>query len=103
MMQQKKADDFVLSTGINYSIEDFVKKVFRILNLDWKKFVTTNNKAYLRPSEVRNLKGDSSKARKILKWKPKYNLDDLCLDMLKSDLKLYGMTLDEAKKIAKKL
>ncbi len=103
ILQQNKADDFVLSTGTNYSIEDFVKKVFKILNLDWKKFVTTNNKAYLRPSEVKNLKGDSSKARKILKWKPKYKLDDLCLDMLESDLKLYGMTLDEAKNIAKKL
>ena len=52
---------------------------------------------------MRSLKGDSSKARKLLKWKPKYNLDDLCKDMLTSDLKLYGMNLDEAKKIAKKL
>ena len=49
------------------------------------------------------MKGDSSKARKVLKWKPKYNLDDLCKDMLLSDLKLYGMNLDQAKKIAKKL
>jgi GDPmannose 4,6-dehydratase len=103
ILQHKKAEDFVLSTGKNYSIEDFVKKVFKILNLDWKKFITTNNKAYLRPSEVRSLRGDSSKARKLLKWKPEYNLNDLCLDMLVSDLKLYGMTLDEAKKIAKKL
>ena len=103
ILQHKKAEDWVLSTGKNYSIEDFVKKVFKILNLDWKKFVTTNNKIYLRPSEVRNLRGDSSKARKLLKWKPEYNLDDLCVDMLISDLKLYGMTLDDAKKIAKKL
>ena len=103
ILQHKNAEDWVLSTGKNYSIEDFVKKVFKILNLDWKKFVTTNNKIYLRPSEVRNLKGDSSKARRLLKWKPEYNLDDLCEDMLISDLKLYGMTLDDAKKIAKKL
>ena len=103
ILQHNKPEDFVLSTGKNYSIEDFVKKVFKILNLDWKKFVTTNNKAYLRPSEVRSLKGDSTKARKLLKWVPEYNLDDLCNDMLVSDLKLYGMTLNEAKKIAKKL
>ncbi len=103
ILQHKNAEDWVLSTGKNYSIEDFVKKVFKILNLDWKKFVTTNNKIYLRPSEVRNLKGDSSKARRLLKWKPEYNLDYLCKDMLISDLKLYGMTLDDAKKIAKKL
>ena len=103
ILQHKIAEDFVLSTGKNYSIEDFIKKVFKILNLDWKKFVTINNKNYLRPSEVRNLKGNSSKARKLLKWKPEYDLDDLCADMLINDLKLYGMTLDDAKKIAKKL
>ena len=103
ILQYKKPEDFVLSTGKNHSIEDFLKKVFRLLNLNWKEFVTTNNKNYLRPSEVRSLQGDSSKARKLLKWKPECNLDDLCKDMLISDLKLYGMTFDEAKKIAKKL
>ena len=103
ILQHKKPDDFVLSTGKNYSIEDFIKKVFKILNLNWKNFVTTNNKNFLRPSEVRNLQGDSSKARKLLKWKPKYGLDALCKDMLISDLKLYGMNLDQAKKIAKDL
>ena len=77
--------------------------MFKILDLDWKKFVTTNNKKFLRPAEVRSLQGDSTKARKLLKWKPKYDLDDLCKDMLKNDLKLYGMTLDDAKKIAKKI
>ncbi len=102
ILQHKKPDDFVLSTGKNYSIQDFVKKVFKLLNLNWKKFVITNTKKYLRPSEVRNLKGDSAKARKILKWKPKYDLNYLCKDMLISDLKLYGMTLNDARKIAKK-
>ena len=103
ILQHKKPEDFVLSTGKNYSIEDFVKKTFDIIGLNWKKFVSTNNKNFLRPSEVRNLQGDSSKARNLLKWKPIYNLDSLCLDMLKSDLKLYGMTLNEAKEIGKKL
>ena len=103
ILQYKKPEDFVISTGKNYSIEDFINKVFKLLNLNWKNFVTTNNKKFLRPSEVRNLQGDSSKARKLLKWKPKYNLDYLCKDMLESDLKLYGMSLEEAKKIAQKL
>ena len=103
ILQYRKAEDFVLSTGKNVSVEEFVNKVFKILNLDWKKFVTTNNKKYLRPSEVRNLRGDSKKARKLLKWKPKYNLDDICKDMLVADLKLYGMSLKDAKIIAKKL
>ena len=103
ILQYKKPEDFVLSTGKNVSVEEFIKKVFKILNLDWKKFVTTNNKKFLRPSEVRNLKGDSRKARKLLKWRPKYNLEDICKDMLEADLKLYGMTLNQAKEIAKKI
>ena len=103
ILQHKRPEDFVLSTGKNYSIEDFVKKTFKILGLNWKKFVSTNNKNFLRPSEVRNLQGNSNKARKLLKWKPIYNLDTLCLDMLKSDLKLYGMTLKQAKEKAKKI
>ncbi len=103
ILQYKKPEDFVLSTGKNFSVEEFIKKVFKILNLDWKKFVTTNNKKFLRPSEVRNLKGDSRKARKLLKWKPKYNLEDICKDMLEADLKLYGMTINQAKEISKKI
>ena len=103
ILQHKKAEDFVLSTGKNYSIEDFLKKVFKILNLAWRKFVLTNNKNFLRPSEVRSLQGDSSKARKLLKWKPEYDLDALCKDMLLNDLELYGMSLEQAKEIAKKL
>ncbi len=103
ILQHKKPDDFVLSTGKNYSIKDFIIRVFKILDLDWKKFVSINNKNFLRPAEVRSLQGDSSKARKLLKWKPKYDLDDLCKDMLLSDLKLYGMTLEDAKKISKKI
>ncbi len=103
ILQNKTPDDFVLSTGKNYSIKDFLEKVFKILDLDWRKFVKTNTKNFMRPSEVRNLQGDSKKARKILKWKPKYNLNELCKDMLLSDLKMYGLSLDKAKKIAKKL
>ena len=103
ILQNNKPDDFVLSTGKNYSIEDYIKKVFKILDLNWKNFVKTNTKSFLRPSEVRNLKGDSTKARKILKWKPKYSLNNLCKEMLINDLNLYGMTLNDAKKIAKKM
>ena len=56
-----------------------------------------------RSLEIPKLEVDNSKAKKLLKWKPKYTLDYLCKDMLESDLKLYGMTLDDAKKISKRL
>ena len=53
ILQHREPDDFVISTGKNYSIKDFIIKVFKLLNLDWKKFVTTNNKKFLRPAEVK--------------------------------------------------
>ena len=57
----------------------------------------------MRPSEVPSLLGDSSKAIKQLKWKPKVLFKDLCLMMVESDLKSFNLTLDEAKKIAKNI
>tara|TARA_Y100000294_G_scaffold134741_1_gene127397 strand:+ start:315 stop:1325 length:1011 start_codon:yes stop_codon:yes gene_type:complete len=103
ILQQDKPDDFVISTGENYSIEDFVREAFSIVGLDWKKFVKSNVSRYLRPSEVPNLLGSSSKAIKQLKWKPKVLFKELCLMMVENDLKNFNLTLDEAKKIAKKL
>ena len=103
ILQQDKPDDFVISTGENYSIEDFVREAFLIVGLDWKKFVKSNVSRYLRPSEVPNLLGSSSKAIKQLKWKPKVLFKELCLMMVENDLKNFNLTLDEAKKIAKKL
>ncbi len=103
ILQQDKPDDFVISTGENYSIEDFVREAFSIVGLDWKRFVKSNVSRYLRPSEVPSLLGDSSKAIKKLKWKPKVLFKDLCLMMVENDLKSFNLTLEEAKKIAKKL
>ena len=82
---------------------DFAKEAFNVVGLDWKKFVKSNVSRYLRPSEVPSLLGDSSKAIKQLKWKPKVLFKDLCLMMVESDLKNFNLTLEEAKKIAKKL
>ena len=103
ILQQDKPDDFVISTGENYSIEDFVREAFSIVGLDWERFVKSNVSRYLRPSEVPSLLGDSSKAIKKLNWKPKVLFKDLCLMMVENDLKNFNLTLDEAKKIAKKL
>jgi len=103
ILQQKKPDDFVIATEINHTIEDFVNEVFKTVGLNWKDFTITNYKKFLRPAEVVNLKGDASKAKKILKWKPKYNFYDICKVLLENDLKIHGMTLEEAKVRAQKL
>ena len=114
ILQHKKADDFVISTDFQCSVRKFAEKAakelgFRILwkgkGLNEKGYVEKLNKSlsklckikegdeiivvskkYFRPLDVENLWGDSSKARKILKWKPKYSLDNLVKEMVKTDL-----------------
>jgi len=96
IMQHKQPDDFVLATGKQITIREFVVKCLKFFKFKYKfigkgldeKVIDENKKVfididkkYFRPLDVENLKGDSSKARKILKWKPKYNIDDLVKEM----------------------
>ena len=85
MLNKKKPDDYVVSTGRQYSVRDFVKLAFSLVDLDYKKFVKIEKNLY-RPSEVKSLLGDCKKAKRELKWKPKYNFKKLVEDMVKSDL-----------------
>ena len=85
MLQQKKPSDFVVGTGKMHSVLDFVKAAFREVNLDYKKYVKIDKK-FIRPSEVDTLCADFSKAKKILKWKPKTSFKNLVKNMVKSDL-----------------
>ena len=103
ILQHDKPDDFVISTGENRSIKEFLETVFSILDLNWENFVRANTPKYMRKTEVESLQGDSTKAKKILGWKPDHSFDDLCRMMLESDLAKFNLTLDQAKKIAKKL
>ncbi len=103
ILQHNSPDDFVISTGGNNSIKDFLEKVFSLLNLDWQKYVEANTPRYMRKTEVESLQGDSSKAKKILGWEPDHSFDDLCKMMLESDLKKFNISFDQAQEIAKKL
>jgi GDPmannose 4,6-dehydratase len=85
MLQQDKADDFVISTGIEHSVEDFAKLAFSLVDLDYKKFIEIDKKL-LRPAEVNSLIGDSSYAKKALGWKPKIKFEKLVKDMVDADL-----------------
>jgi len=102
ILQQKKADDFVISTNKQYSVKEFVKLVAKELKLKlfWKgnggnekaydinnKILIECSKKYFRPSEVDTLLGDFSKAKKILKWKPKKSIHDLIHEMVSYELK----------------
>jgi len=115
ILQHKIPDDWVISTGLNFSVRDFTIKAFEKLEIKLKfkgnglkevgiideiskksklkkgDIVVEVDPYYFRPTEVENLLGDSSKARKILKWSPKYSFDMLVDEMITSDL-------DQAKK-----
>ncbi|MCB0880038.1 MAG: GDP-mannose 4,6-dehydratase, partial [Thermoleophilia bacterium] len=87
MLQQDTPDDFVLATGEMYTVRDFVQKVFGRLDLDWTKYVEIDPR-YYRPAEVEALQGDSSKARRVLGWEPKIDVDELVRLMVDNDLEL---------------
>ena len=80
MLQQDTPDNFVCSTGVSHSVEDLVAYTFGKLDLDWKKYVTQDPK-FLRPEELEDLKGDSTKLRK-LGWKPEYTFETMIDEMI---------------------
>lgn len=86
IMQQPNPDDYVVATGEQYSVKDFVVAVFDYLGLDFEKHVKYD-KSYERPNEVPNLLGDSSKIR-ALGWKPEYDFKGLVQSMCDSDMQL---------------
>jgi GDPmannose 4,6-dehydratase len=81
MLQQKTPEDYVIATGETRSVEEMVEYVFNRLDLDWKEFVKTDKK-YLRPEELNYLRGDSTKARTQLGWKPKYTFHQMMDEMI---------------------
>ena len=85
MLQQKKAEDFVIATGKTYSVRDLLKEAFGYLDLDYKKYVKTDKKQF-RPIEVNLLRGDYSKAKKKLGWKPRTSFRELIRLMVDADL-----------------
>jgi|SRR3989344_3707257 len=86
MLQQKNPDDYVIGTGENHSVRDFVKLAFKIAGLgDYKKYVVID-KRYYRPTEVDNLIANTNKAKKKLGWRPKTKFKDLVRIMVENDL-----------------
>ena len=86
MLQKDNPGDYVVGTGKEHSVEEFAKKAFAHVGLNYKDHIVIDQKL-IRPSEVDTLLADSSKAKKILKWEPKVSFDDLVIDMVENDLK----------------
>jgi len=102
MLQQPSADDFVIATGVQYSVRDFVNVAAKELGIEiaWSgvgvdevgrdatgKCIVSVDPRYFRPTEVETLLGDASKAKRLLGWQPKITFDDLVKEMVGEDLK----------------
>ena len=87
ILQHDVADDFVLATGEMHSVKEFLQLAFDAVGLDWEKY-TRHDSRYERPSEVDQLLGDSTKARKVLGWEPKVKFRELVKMMVDADLEL---------------
>ncbi len=90
MLQQERADDFVIATGQSHSVREFLDIAFGVVNLDWKKHVEIDPR-YFRPNEVDVLLGDASKAARVLGWRHKTSFEQLVRLMVDADLKAAGV------------
>ena len=87
ILQQPQPDDYVVSTGELHSVREFLDEAFGYLGLDWREHVETDPRQ-LRPSEVDSVVGDSSKARRVLGWRPRVTFRELVRMMVDADLEL---------------
>lgn len=94
MLQQEKADDYVIATGETHSVKEFLDEAFGLVGLDWKKYVEIDPR-YYRPAEVDLLLGDPTKAKEKLGWKPKTTFKELVKIMLEYDLNSVGLSLKD--------
>ena len=85
MLNHPTADDYVVATGERHSVRDFASLAFAHVGLDWRDHVETDPQL-LRPAEVRTLRGDATKARRVLGWEPTVSLAQLAAMMVDADL-----------------
>ena len=87
MLQQEKADDYIIATGEVHSVKEVCQIAFSYFNLDWKKFVVQDKKFFRKEKET-NFFGNPSKARKKLGWRPKVSFKEMIERMVDNDLRL---------------
>ena len=85
MLQQDKADDYIIATGELHSVRDVCEIAFSHLDLDYQRFVTIDQ-GFLRKTEAKALTGNPAKAKKILGWQPTVTFKDMIIRMVEHDL-----------------
>ncbi len=88
IINHTEPDDFVCATGVTNSVGDMCEYVFSYLDLDYKDYVTQDER-YMRPEDLKYLKGDSTKLRETLGWEPEYTFETLMDEMIEHWLKIY--------------
>ena len=85
ILQHDEPDDFVCATGISHTVRDLCKYTFDLIGRDYEDYITSDKK-YLRPEELKCLKGDSTKLRTVLGWKPEYTFETMIDEMVEHEL-----------------
>ena len=89
MLQQDNPKDYVIATGKSHSVEDFLEKAFQYVGIDnWREYVSIDEK-FMRPQDIDNLIGDSSKAKKELGWTPSVSYEELVKMMIDEDKRMF--------------
>jgi GDPmannose 4,6-dehydratase len=91
MLQQDRADDYVIATGVTHSVRQLVEAAFAHVGLDWQTYVRIDP-AFLRPAEVDHLIGDAFKAKRILGWAPTVSFEQLVSMMVDADIAMLSAT-----------
>jgi GDPmannose 4,6-dehydratase len=95
MLQEDEPDDYCCATGISHTVKDLCQYTFETLGMDYENYVVLDEK-YLRPEELECLKGDSTKMRKKLGWKPKYTFEKMIDEMIEHELQYgYGIKMED--------
>ena len=87
MLQHDEPDDFVIASGENHSVREFAEMAFARRDLDWERYVEIDAN-YFRPAEVPDLRGDASKAKRVLGWQPEIGFEELVHLMVDADVQL---------------
>ncbi|OGH64455.1 MAG: GDP-mannose 4,6-dehydratase [Candidatus Magasanikbacteria bacterium RIFCSPHIGHO2_01_FULL_41_23] len=92
MLQYPEPDDYVIATEETHSVREFAEEAFKLVNLDWEKYVIADEK-YFRPAEVDLLVGDATKAREKLGWRPTIKFKQLVKIMVEADCETLGISI----------
>ena len=85
ILQHDIPEDYACATGVSHTVRDLCEYTFNVLDMNYKDYIMFDEK-YLRPEELVDLKGDSTKIRQELKWKPKYTFETMMDEMIEYEL-----------------